>query len=868
MQKNFYYGLIFFWGISLHLGLSGQTKIVYADELSADWENWSWGGEYNFDHTANVKAGDKALEASYIDGWGGLQLRSTTATNTDEIKAIRFWVKAEGEYDIKFYTASTDDGGASSGVTFKTSTNWEQKVFSISDIGNPGLIKLLVFQNFTGNANLRVFYDQIEWLVDDQPPVTTQTYIQVDQFGYLPEAAKVAVIADPLGGFNGRETYLPPSQLEVRNANSDAIVLVGNISLWKNGEMHAQSEDRGWWFDFSNLTTEGEYYIYDAENDGRSATFSISPNVYDEVLKAGLKMFYYNRCNSPKEKPFVPEGFVDGNNFQNALQDANCRFVYDPENASLERDMTGGWFDAGDYNKYVTFAKSTLHNLLWAYEENPAVFGDDWNIPESGNGLPDILDELKWELDWLLKMTNPDGTVHIKMGSIDFSDNAAAPPSNNFERRYYGPTCTSASLSNAGVFAHAAKVFGQFPAYTTYAETLKENAIRTWNYVLPHLINNTLETECDDGTIKAGDADREEAGQLEDALLAAIHLFDLTQEDSYNEYIAFKIEDAEQIHTTFWGTYKLSLNDALLLYTTLPKRNEETVSTILESANLEAGNNNNGYFGFNDRDLYRAFMPDWSYHWGSNQASAGYGVLNLQMKKYGIAPGAANSFQKKADEQLHYFHGVNPLGLVYLSNMYAYGGDFCVNEIYHAWFNDGTIWDHALNSEIGPAPGFLVGGPNHYFSVSGLAPPANQPRQKSYMDFNDGFPNNSWELSEPAIYYQAAYVRLLANYVGEQMLTANYDEIDLEKPYFKVRLLPNPSQDHCIVQYYLPESGLIKLQLLNSQGQLLFQRDKKSSKPGNFEEIISVNQLPAGIYWLNIHFNDEVLTERLVVRSF
>ena len=138
-------------------------------------------------------------------------------------------------------------------------------------------------------------------------------------------------------------------------------------------------------------------------------------------------------------------------NFTNPLQDADCRYVYDAENAALEKDLTGGWFDAGDYNKYVTFAHTAVHDLLWAYRNNPDVFGDNWNIPESGNGIPDILDEIKWETDWLLKMANPDGSVIIKMGSIDYDDNSNAPPSANTDRRYYGPTCTSASIATASL---------------------------------------------------------------------------------------------------------------------------------------------------------------------------------------------------------------------------------------------------------------------------------------------------------------------------------------------------------------------------------------------------------------------------------
>lgn len=117
---------------------------------------------------------------------------------------------------------------------------------------------------------------------------------------------------------------------------------------------------------------------------------------------------------------------------------------------------------------------------------------------------------------------------------------------------------------------------------------------------------------------------------------------------------------------------------------------------------------------------------------------------------------------------LHYLHGVNPQGMVYLSKMYNLGGDQCANEIYHYWFQDGSIYDIALTSEVGPPPGYLVGGANQAFFTGGLSPPAGQPPQKSYLDFNTGFPDNSCEITEPAIYYQAAYVRLVANFATAQ----------------------------------------------------------------------------------------------------
>ncbi|MFK8008401.1 MAG: glycoside hydrolase family 9 protein [Saprospiraceae bacterium] len=596
-------------------------------------------------------------------------------------------------------------------------------------------------------------------------------YIHVDQFGYLENAEKVVVISNPQIGFNAAESFIPSGTLELIDASSDVVVFSGAPTTWNGGATHTQSGDKGWWFDFSSWTVEGEYFVYDPIQEVRSPNFKINDDVYSDILKSATKMFYYNRCNATKAVPYAATNWTDGMNFMNNLQDGNCRYVGDQGNASLEKDLSGGWFDAGDYNKYVTFTFSVMHNLLLAYEENPAIFGDDWNIPESGNGIPDILDEIKWELDWLLKMTNADGSVHIKMGSISYSQNEEAPPSVNTDPRYYGPTCTAASISNAGVFAHAAKVFQNFSSMNAFATTLENEAISTWDYALTFLNNNTLEITCDDGTIKSGDADWSAAVQRENAVAAAAYLFDLTNGSTYGQYLVDNINDTEPMNNAYWGGSKVTIHDALLTYANNANANSATANAIKNSFATAAANNWEGYHGFSLDDLYRSFMPDYSYHWGSSQTKAHYGILNLQLSKNNLNPGSTPDYEKKTAEQLHYFHGVNPMGLVYLSNMYDFGGDRCANEIYHTWFNDGTDWDNALTSLYGPAPGFVSGGSNKDFTVTTLSPPHGQPVQKSYLDFNTGFPSNSWEITEPAIYYQAVYIRLLASQTLELSTT-------------------------------------------------------------------------------------------------
>ena len=594
-------------------------------------------------------------------------------------------------------------------------------------------------------------------------------FIHTDQFGYHVNADKVAVLSNPVTGYNAALSYTPPTSIQLRDASNNLVVFTANISQWNSGNTHGQSGDKGWWYDFTAFETPGSYYVYDPVNNERSAVFAINHFPYGDVLKTAGRAFYYNRCNTPKLPAHAGAQWSDATSFLNPLQDANCRYIHDRYNASLERNLAGGWFDAGDYNKYVTFTYTTLHDLLYAWEESPDVFGDDWNIPESDNGIPDLIDEIKWELDWLMKMTNPDGSVQIKMGSQNYSQNISSPPSANTNQRFYGPTCTSASATVASVFAHAGIVFSNFPEFGYFSADLSEIAESTFLFTLPHYTNNTFETNCDNGEIVSGDADKSAQEQKDMMISAAVYLFEFTGNSIYNTFVINNYTQSKPWVDNFWGPYTMPVQDALLRYTTLPGANATVVNNIKTKASAEANNNWNGFYGWSTNDLYRAFMPDWSYHWGSNTTKACYGNLNNRLADLGISN--VNSLRKKATELLHYFHGVNPQGMVYLSNMYNFGADRSANEIYHTWFNDGTVYDNALTSLYGPAPGFLTGGANKDFSVGSIVPPAGQPAQKSYKDWNTGWPQNSWEITEPAIYCQAAYLRLLARVMQSSLKT-------------------------------------------------------------------------------------------------
>ena len=608
-------------------------------------------------------------------------------------------------------------------------------------------------------------------------PPEGSPFIKIDQFGYLCNSAKVAVISNPQEGYNADESFTAGQQYQVRRWDDDSVVYSGSIEVWNDGATHAQSGDKGWWFDFSEVTESGSYYLYDAENEVASHRFEIGENVYNNLLKQAVRTFYYQRSNYAKEAQYAGD-WSDAVSFEGPDQDRAARDVNDKENPDTERDLHGGWFDAGDINKYTTFAFDPLMQMMEAYRMNPAVFKDDYNIPESGNGIPDLVDEIQYEMDWLMRMQDATATngLFLKVGVIDFND--VSPPSADTRPKYYVGECTSATITGAAVFALGGLVFQSQPQLATYGDTLIARAERAWERAAVTTENYTVfEAECDSQEVKAGDADRDELEQREYLVAAAVYLYEATGKTMYRDYVESNYTTIRPIVEGFWGPYRLGIPHALLKYTTLPDVSPEVSQAIV---NQKAGQT--GTFSVDNyrakTDLYRGFMEDWAHHWGSNFIRANSGNINLDFETFGINSDEAALYRETAEQYLHWLNGVNPMGLVMLSNMYDHGAEHSVNEIYHTWFYNGTKYDNALTSEVGPAPGYLSGGPNKSYPIAAVSPPFGQPHQKSYRDWNTqwngSFGEESFRITEPAIYYQGSYIALLSRLMpAEQQCLAN-----------------------------------------------------------------------------------------------
>jgi hypothetical protein len=607
--------------------------------------------------------------------------------------------------------------------------------------------------------------------------------IVVDQFGYLPDSEKIAVIRDPQTGFDAATDFTPGSYYALIDNASGASVLTGPVTAWNNGAVHAASGDRAYWFDFSSVTTPGTFYVLDVERNERSPAFRIGNDVYRNVLRHALRTFFYQRLGQPKPEPYAEAAWVDGASHVGALQDHNARRYNAAGDATTERDVWGGWYDAGDYNKYTSWTASYVVEMLQAYEENPAAFTDDFGIPESGNGVPDILDEARWGLDYLTRLQSPDGSMLSVVGEA-----SASPPSAATGQTLYGTANTSGTLAAAAAFAAGARVLagvalGDFPAF---AAALGSRALQAFNWAEanPAVIFRNNDSASGTQGLASGQQEVSDSGRVAYRLGAAVQLFRLTGSSAYSDIVDKLYGQFQLIRSTFAYPFEVSHQDMLLYYADAPGATatvRDVIRAKYDTSVMSGGDNLPAHT--TSKDPYFAHMKD--YVWGSNSTKANQGNLFWAMVTHGIDPAQDATMKRVAERYIHYLHGVNPFGLVFLSNMSAAGATRSVTSIFHTWFNESSArFGRVTATTPGPAPGFLVGGPNPSYTLDSccpnscggvwdsskcdpafVTPPLGQPAMKSYRDFNSNWPQNSWSISENSCGYQIAYVRLLSKFV-------------------------------------------------------------------------------------------------------
>ena len=310
---------------------------------------------------------------------------------------------------------------------------------------------------YIDNVSLELIDDSA---VDYSSTQTKENNININQVGYTPDSKKIAV-------FRGVTNQ---TQFKVINADTGAVAYTGNLS---SSISNSSANETNWQGDFSTVTVPGKYYI-ECEGLEKSYTFEIGSNVYNNLLTDSIKMLYLQRCGVQVSDP----------DFGHAACHNTLATVYGTDR---KIDVSGGWHDAGDYGRYVVPAAKTIADLFYAYQENPAAYGDSTGIPESGNGTPDILDEARFELEWMLKMQDTNGGVFHKVSCKTFPGYVA--PTAETGELFVTPVSSTATADFCASMALAYEFFKQYdPAF---ANTCKSAAEKAWawlesnpNYVL------------------------------------------------------------------------------------------------------------------------------------------------------------------------------------------------------------------------------------------------------------------------------------------------------------------------------------------------------------------------------------------------
>ena len=318
---------------------------------------------------------------------------------------------------------------------------------------------------------------QFDFTYDDSQYINGS--VKINQVGYLPKSRKYAYIGNYLG--SAEMMTIAPTTFEVRDANTDGIVLTGTPTF--RGEDLRLSGEMVYEADFTALETAGDYYVY-VPTIGRSFSFKIGDDVYNEVYYTTVRGLYYQRCGMALEPEFAGQWSHGACHLEDALIHESCAntSLYNGETIGDTIPMIGGWHDAGDYGKYVASIATLMSNIFNAYELFPQKFPDDFNhIPESGNGVPDLLDEAKHQIDWLLEMQAPDGGVYFKCTTTAWPNDM---PEFDSATRFLAEKTTQTTGHYAAILAMAYRTFQPF--FPVYADTCLARAERAWTFLENH----------------------------------------------------------------------------------------------------------------------------------------------------------------------------------------------------------------------------------------------------------------------------------------------------------------------------------------------------------------------------------------------
>ncbi|GEM_PF-6934619 len=325
--------------------------------------------------------------------------------------------------------------------------------------------------------------------------------IKINQVGYLPKSPKRVYVGNYLGDA-GEMPLIPNLPVYIKDKTTQETVYEGILQkspesdiFMLNAYHRAFSGEEVWYFDFSGFEAPGAYYAQ-IPGIGRSYNFEIGNTVFNDVFYKTARALYYQRSGIELDAAHAgiwarpsDDSSLCGY-YHNSVEKVGDDIspLYDP---AIEPaiggyiDLSGGWFDAADYNKYIQSAAYAVDYLLTIFEVAPTKFTDNQlNIPESENGVPDILDEAKWELDFIVKMVSANGAVFNKVTHPNFYNASGGMPHQDLRKMWAITKTTRDTALACAILAKAARVLQ--PYFPEAAQAYKEKALLAWQLLQDH----------------------------------------------------------------------------------------------------------------------------------------------------------------------------------------------------------------------------------------------------------------------------------------------------------------------------------------------------------------------------------------------
>jgi len=449
--------------------------------------------------------------------------------------------------------------------------------------------------------------------------------IRLNQLGYLPNAVKVAAVINT-----------ESDSFQVMTSNLSATVFEGELLP---AVYYSSSGEYVSLANFTLLTEPGEYVLI--VNDlGKSFPFEISSNVFTGLSKASLKAYYFNRASTPVLSEY-------GGVYAREAGHPDTAVIVLPSAASVNRpagtviSTPGGWYDAGDYNKYIVSSGISVFTLLSAYETYPDYYDTlNLNIPESSNTIPDILDEAFWNIKWMMTMQDTDGGVYNKTTEANFS--GFLMPSDVTSTRYVTAKSTAATLDFAAIMAMTARIYKKYDP--ELADTALAQAVRAWQWAQDNPDVEFTNPPSSGGYPAINTGGYGDSGFDDEFFWCASELYITTKDSNYYKEIDFD----ESFVLPGWPI----VNTLGLLSLLVNKDSLSPVADInlIETKFIDLVSNTKNNI---TSSPYR--IPGDFYYWAGNNAFANWGMLFMQAFRH---TGDINSFNA-AVYTLDYLLGKN-----------------------------------------------------------------------------------------------------------------------------------------------------------------------------------------------------------------